>query len=100
MIEPLPAAERLPVAVAATVERLLRRCFAARRKMLRNTLAGLLPAEALSALAAAAGIDLQQRPQELEPQRWVALAEGLNQAEASAPAPLSSEDAACIHPDP
>ena len=100
VIEPLPAAERLPVAVAATVERLLRRCFAARRKMLRNTLAGLLPAEALSALAAAAGIDLQQRPQELEPQRWVALAEGLNQAEASAPAPLSSGDAACIHPDP
>ncbi len=50
--------QQLDPALARTVEVLLRRCFAARRKMLRNTLAGLQPPEQLSALTAAAGIDL------------------------------------------
>jgi 16S rRNA (adenine1518-N6/adenine1519-N6)-dimethyltransferase len=77
-IDPLPVGQRLEPAVARQVEQLLRRCFASRRKMLRNTLAGLLPVEQLAALAAAAGIDLQQRPQELAPAAWVALAAGLN----------------------
>ena len=77
-IEPLPAERRLDPALARRVEQLLRRCFAARRKMLRNTLASLAPAEALVALAAGAGIELQQRPQELAPAAWVALAAGLN----------------------
>jgi 16S rRNA (adenine1518-N6/adenine1519-N6)-dimethyltransferase len=60
------------------VEGLLRRCFAARRKMLRNTLAGLQPPEQLQALCAHAGIRLDQRPQEAPPAAWVALAAGLN----------------------
>jgi 16S rRNA (adenine1518-N6/adenine1519-N6)-dimethyltransferase len=77
-LDPLPPAQRLDPALARTVESLLRRCFAARRKMLRNTLTGLLPADALDALALEAGISLQQRPQELAPERWVALAAGLN----------------------
>ena len=58
--------------------------FLARRKMLRNTLAGLCPPEHLQALAAAAGIDLQQRPQEVAPSAWVELARGLNQADSAA----------------
>ena len=77
-LEPLPPDQRLDPALARTVEVLLRRCFAARRKMLRNTLAGLLPEEELEALAAEAAFSLQQRPQELAPERWVALAAGLN----------------------
>jgi 16S rRNA (adenine1518-N6/adenine1519-N6)-dimethyltransferase len=77
-IDPVPVGQRLEPAIARQVEQLLRRCFASRRKMLRNTLAGLLPADQLAALAAAAGIDLQQRPQELAPAAWVALAAGLN----------------------
>jgi 16S rRNA (adenine1518-N6/adenine1519-N6)-dimethyltransferase len=60
------------------VEELLRRCFAARRKMLRNTLAGLQPPEPLQRLTEAAGIRLDQRPQEVAPAAWVALAAGLN----------------------
>jgi 16S rRNA (adenine1518-N6/adenine1519-N6)-dimethyltransferase len=51
--------------------------------MLRNSLAGLLPAEDLAALAAEAAIDLAQRPQELGPERWVALAAGLNRRNAA-----------------
>ena len=77
-IDPLPAAQRLEPALARTVEQLLQRCFAARRKMLRNSLAGLLPPDALAELADQAGIALEQRPQELSPAAWVALAAGLN----------------------
>jgi 16S rRNA (adenine1518-N6/adenine1519-N6)-dimethyltransferase len=85
-IDPLPEEQRLEPALARRVEQVLRRCFAARRKMLRNTLAGLLPAEALTELAAAAGFSLEQRPQELAPAAWVALAAGLNRSSPAAPA--------------
>jgi 16S rRNA (adenine1518-N6/adenine1519-N6)-dimethyltransferase len=77
-LDPLPLEQRLDPALARTVELLLRRCFSARRKMLRNTLTGLVPADGLEVLAAEAAINLQQRPQELAPERWVALAAGLN----------------------
>jgi 16S rRNA (adenine1518-N6/adenine1519-N6)-dimethyltransferase len=77
-LDPLPQAERLDPGLAAGVEGLLRRCFAARRKMLRNTLAGLVPPAQLIELAAAAGIGLEQRPQEIAPSAWVTLAAGLN----------------------
>jgi 16S rRNA (adenine1518-N6/adenine1519-N6)-dimethyltransferase len=81
-IDPLPPAQRLEPALARTVEQLLRRCFAARRKMLRNTLAGVGDPALLQELAGAAGVALDQRPQELAPGAWVALAAGLNQAAA------------------
>ena len=88
LLEPLPAAQQLEPWLARTVEMLLKRCFAARRKMLRNTLAGLLPEAQLAELVAAAGMGLQQRPQEIAPSAWVALAGGLNQAtSATAPPP-------------
>jgi 16S rRNA (adenine1518-N6/adenine1519-N6)-dimethyltransferase len=77
-LEPLAPEQRLEPALACTVEALLKRCFAARRKMLRNSLSGLQPPEQLEALVAAAGVSLQQRPQELAPSAWVALATGLN----------------------
>jgi len=77
-IDPLPPGQRLAPELARGVEQLLRRCFAARRKMLGNTLKGLAPAGQLAALADQAGVSLQQRPQELTPQAWVALAAGLN----------------------
>ena len=53
--------------------------------MLRTSLAGLLPAPALLELAAAAGVDLQQRPQELAPAQWLALATGLNRSTSAEP---------------
>ena len=89
-LDPLPAQERPEPALAAAVEQLLRRCFAARRKMLRNTLAGLLPAPELLALAEAAGVQLEQRPQELAPERWLALAAGLNRTIPAAAAPAAA----------
>jgi 16S rRNA (adenine1518-N6/adenine1519-N6)-dimethyltransferase len=77
-IDPWPVERRLAPELARAVEQLLRRCFAARRKMIGNTLKGLAPTERLDALAQQAGVNLQQRPQELTPQAWVALAAGLN----------------------
>ncbi|MCT0208100.1 16S rRNA (adenine(1518)-N(6)/adenine(1519)-N(6))-dimethyltransferase RsmA [Synechococcus sp. CS-1332] len=80
VIEPVAAADLPPLDQALAVESLLRRCFAGRRKMLRTSLAGLLPAPELLELATAAGVDLQQRPQELGPERWMALARALMHA--------------------
>jgi 16S rRNA (adenine1518-N6/adenine1519-N6)-dimethyltransferase len=82
VLDPLPPSQRLAPELARTVEFLLRRAFASRRKMLRNTLAGLLPEGDLVALAAETGIGLTQRPQELDPGRWLALAAGLNRRSA------------------
>ena len=80
-LEPLPASERLEPALATRVESLLKQAFLARRKMLRNTLAGVADSERLQVLADSAGFSLQQRPQELAPATWVALARGLNQVD-------------------
>lgn len=91
-LDPFPAAARLDPALARTVEQLLRRCFGARRKMLRNTLAGLLPADQLADLAEESRIALDQRPQDLGPARWVALATGLNRRIAAAPDATPASD--------
>ncbi|KEF43416.1 MAG: 16S rRNA methyltransferase [Cyanobium sp. CACIAM 14] len=81
LIEPRPKGEVPELGLALAVERLLKRCFAARRKMLRSSLAGLLPAEGLQRLAEHAGIDLGLRPQDLPPERWIALAATLDEAQ-------------------
>jgi len=80
-LDPIPMHQRLEPGLAQRVEGLLRQAFQSRRKMLRNTLASLAEPSELEALAAAAGITLQQRPQEVAPQAWVALAKGLNRSE-------------------
>ena len=77
----MPASERVEPALAARVESLLKQAFLARRKMLRNTLAGVAEPDRLKELAASAGFSLQQRPQELAPATWVALARGLNRGD-------------------
>jgi 16S rRNA (adenine1518-N6/adenine1519-N6)-dimethyltransferase len=79
-IDPFPPEQRLPPELAAALERLLRRAFAARRKMLRNSLAALAPEETLAPLAAEVGVSLRSRPQDLSPPQWVALATSLNRA--------------------
>ena len=87
LIEPLAPEQRLEPMLAKRVESLLRQAFLARRKMLRNTLAKVLPAAELNALADDLGISLQQRPQELSPATWVELARGLNRADLVDPEP-------------
>ena len=82
-LHPLPADQRPDPELCRRVERLLTQAFLARRKMLRNTLAGVRPPEELKQLALEAGIDLQQRPQDVAPQNWVALARGLKPVQQS-----------------
>jgi 16S rRNA (adenine1518-N6/adenine1519-N6)-dimethyltransferase len=91
-LEPLAAAERLEPQRARQLDQLLRRCFSARRKMLRNTLAGLLPPAQLEAVAAAAAVDLSLRPQDLPLPRWLALEAGLTAAAARPAAALAAQD--------
>jgi 16S rRNA (adenine1518-N6/adenine1519-N6)-dimethyltransferase len=79
-IDPFPPERRLPPEEATALERLLRRAFAARRKMLRNSLAGLATEDTLAGLAAEAGVSPRARPQDLSPPEWVALAASLNRA--------------------
>ena len=79
-LDPLPADQRPPQAVAKQVEHLLRLAFSARRKMVRNTLASAAPAVGLEAWLADAGLTPQQRPQEIAAQQWVALAAALQPA--------------------
>ena len=80
-LDPLPAERRLPLARARQVESLLKQAFRSRRKMLRNTLGSVAEADRLQAVTAEAGISLQQRPQDIAPAAWVALAAGLNQGD-------------------
>ena len=77
VLDPLNSKECLEPDLAKGVEFLLRRTFFARRKMLRNTLKGVCPFEELEYLAKGVGISLSQRPQELPPAAWLALAKGL-----------------------
>jgi len=80
-LDPLPAERRLPLSRARQVESLLKQAFGSRRKMLRNTLGSVAAADRLQAVTAEAGISLQQRPQDIAPAAWVALAAGLNQGD-------------------
>ena len=80
-LDPLPAERRLPMSRARQVESLLKQAFGSRRKMLRNTLGSVAEADRLQAVTAEAGISLQQRPQDIAPAAWVALAAGLNQGD-------------------
>ena len=79
LLDPLPAQQRLEQSLARTVERLLKQAFLSRRKMLRNSLGSVAEPSVLEQLASAAGIGLDQRPQDVSPQAWVAFAKGLNQ---------------------
>ena len=79
-LDPRPVNERLPQAVAKQLEHLLRLAFGARRKMIRNTLASAAPACGLESWLDDAGVTPQQRPQEIAPQQWVALAAALQPA--------------------
>ena len=79
LLKPFPPERRLPLDLASRVEALLKRAFQARRKMLRNTLASVIEPQVSEPVAASVGINLQQRPQEVPAEAWVALARGLNQ---------------------
>jgi len=81
VLEPFKPEQQLEPDLARRVDLLVRQAFLARRKMLRNTLAGLCPIDELKQLAHGAGIGLEQRPQEISPKAWVELARSLNRSD-------------------
>jgi 16S rRNA (adenine1518-N6/adenine1519-N6)-dimethyltransferase len=87
VLDPLPPDRLLPQPLALAVDRLVTRCFTARRKMLRNSLGGLVAPERLRSVAEQAGIDLSQRPQDLPGERWVALARALSEEQGGGTSP-------------
>ena len=78
-IDPLPFAERQGMKLEKQVEVLLKAAFLGRRKKLRNTLGNIKPLNDLEVITKALGISLDQRPQELSPITWVALARAMEQ---------------------
>ena len=80
VLQPMKSEQLLEPVLASRVEGLIKVAFCARRKMLRNTLAGVCPFFELDELAKRAGIRLDQRPQEVPPSSWVELARGLNRS--------------------
>ncbi|OOV34426.1 16S rRNA (adenine(1518)-N(6)/adenine(1519)-N(6))-dimethyltransferase [Candidatus Synechococcus spongiarum LMB bulk10E] len=63
---------------APLLERLLRVAYGGRRKMLRNTLGGICwSMPSLEQAAQQAAVDLSRRPQDLDPDQWVALSQAL-----------------------
>ncbi len=78
-LRPFDQNRRIDSKLASRVEVLLRTAFLARRKMLRNSFSTFSFFDELDVLAKSIGISLSQRPQELSPDQWVALANDLNQ---------------------
>lgn len=72
-----PAQRRYGPEQAPWLERLLRAAYGGRRKMLRNTLGTIWPLPSLEQAAGQAAVDLSQRPQDLNPDQWVALSQAL-----------------------
>ena len=77
-IEPVDCDQSFDPVLAYRVEVLLCKAFASRRKMLRNSLGGLVSLIELEALAKEAGVSLDQRPQELSPSEWLLMAKNFN----------------------
>ena len=62
---------------APLLEQLLQVAYTGRRKMLRNTLGCIWSVPSLERAARQAAVDLSQRPQDLNPDQWVALSQAL-----------------------
>ena len=75
---PLAASERVDRAAPAAFSRVVAAAFGQRRKMLRNTLRGLIDAEALQGL----GVDPQARAEELSVDEFAAIAAALGPSDA------------------
>ncbi|WP_320664531.1 16S rRNA (adenine(1518)-N(6)/adenine(1519)-N(6))-dimethyltransferase RsmA [Prochlorococcus sp. MIT 1223] len=78
LIKPLKKDQRLSIEIENNIERIITVAFMQRRKKLRNTLNELYRVDLLEKLSHDIGITLDQRPQELNIQNWVALAKGID----------------------
>tara|TARA_Y100001968_G_scaffold321506_1_gene356068 strand:- start:62224 stop:63060 length:837 start_codon:yes stop_codon:yes gene_type:complete len=77
LIKPLSHQDRLPMELERKINELLSAAFHSRRKKLRNSLIKLAPLPFLESLMNEIDITLDQRPQELSPKSWIALAKAM-----------------------
>ena len=78
IIEPFTKEKILGSDTARKVDTLLKTAFLSRRKMLRNSLSGLKCFSEIKIAAKDVGISLQLRPQDLSPEKWIQLSQGLS----------------------
>ena len=78
IIEPFAKERVLDSATSKKVDILLKTAFLSRRKMLRNSLSALNSFPEIKIAAKDGGINLERRPQELSPDEWVHLTQGLS----------------------
>ena len=81
MIKPFDFCEPDFYEVGNLLEKLLKRAFAGRRKKLRNTIGSFVTSnDQIKEFLACRGISLDQRPQEISPSNWFALAKALKES--------------------
>ena len=80
MIEPFLSSDQDFYAIGNLLEKLLKHAFAGRRKKLRNTIGSFVTSnDQIKEFLAYRGISLDQRPQEVSPSNWFALAKALKE---------------------
>ena len=80
MIKPFLTSNPEFYVIGNLLERLLKHAFAGRRKKLRNTIGSFVTSnDQIKEFIAYRGISLEQRPQEISPSNWFALAKALNE---------------------
>ena len=80
MIKPFLSSDPDFYAIGNLLDKLLRHAFAGRRKKLRNTIGSFVTSDdQIKELFAYRGISLDQRPQEVSPSNWFALAKALKE---------------------
>ncbi len=78
LIKPLLSDDQNLVSIGTFLENLLKIAFSGRRKKLRNTIGTFVTSNVpIDDLVADVGISLEQRPQEISPSEWLALARAL-----------------------
>ncbi len=80
LIQPFKSTDPDFYAIAALLDKLLKISFSGRRKKLRNTIGSFVTSnDQIKEIFAGIGISLDQRPQEISPSNWFALAKALKE---------------------
>tara|TARA_B100000609_G_scaffold192499_1_gene182741 strand:+ start:143 stop:1021 length:879 start_codon:yes stop_codon:yes gene_type:complete len=81
MLKPFDSCEQDFYEIGSLLEKLLKRAFSGRRKKLRNTIGSFVTSNhQMKEFLAYRGISLDQRPQEISPSNWFALAKTLKES--------------------
>ena len=92
IIKPLVSIDPDFFEVGVFLEQLLKHAFAGRRKKLRNTIGSFVTSnDQINEFFACKGISLDQRPQEISPSNWFALAKALKETCVIKNGPLQSK---------